>query len=251
MELAQRVQLRLLPQEIPRIAGLDVHARSRPALQVGGDFYDFITDGRHFTFTVGDVSGKGMPAALLMAMTRTALRSKSRFMTKASPAAIMERANVDLYDDFTEVGMFATTFVGQYLAQERRMIYANAGHSPVMYCPAGGPVRLLEADGPALGVLPTSLCETQSLALGPGDLLIVATDGLNEANSPDGELFGYDRLLGLVEALADRPAAEIATGLYAAVEQHGSGQSPEPGATFPAAHQDDDQTLVVIKGVLL
>ena len=153
-------------------------------LQVGGDFYDFLhLDGRPFTFTVGDISGKGLPAALLMAMTRTVIRAKVHDAPTPTPEHVVGRSNKELYDDFTEVNMFATVFVGQYQPLNREMLYANAGHSPVIYCPAGGKARLLKADGTAVGILPTSLSENQRLIFRPGDVLVVATDGLNEAHN--------------------------------------------------------------------
>ncbi|MEJ5199686.1 MAG: GAF domain-containing SpoIIE family protein phosphatase [Anaerolineae bacterium] len=242
MALARRVQMHLLPQRPPAIAGLDICARTLPALEVGGDFYDLIHPaGGPYSFAVGDVSGKGISAALIMAMTRTVLRSAGRSPGPGAawptPAQIMSRATDELYDDLTEVGMFATIFFGQYDPFEQRVRYANLGHSPVIYRPVGGPPRLLEADGPALGMLPFNLAEDQELAFGPGDLLLIATDGFNEARNVQGEMFGYERLLDLVQELADRPAEAIADRIYERV------------AEFSAGHgQDDDQTLVILKG---
>jgi len=242
MALARQVQMHLLPQNPPASPGLDVYVRTLPALQVGGDFYDVTqVAGGPYTFTVGDVSGKGISAALVMAMTRTVLRSAGRSTRQGiawpTPAEIMSRATEELYDDLTQVSMFVTIFLGQYDPQRRRLCYANLGHSPVIYCPAGGPARLLEADGPALGVLPMNLSEDQVLPFGPDDLLIVATDGFNEARNTAGQMFGYEQMLAVVESLAGRGADEIAGYLYAAV------------AAFSAGHaQDDDQTLIILKG---
>jgi sigma-B regulation protein RsbU (phosphoserine phosphatase) len=240
MVLARSVQKRLLPNRAPSVPGLVLHGRTVPALQVGGDFYDFITTPaqgtRLCTFAVGDVSGKGLSAALVMAMTRTVLRSKAN--GGASPAQVLDGANAELYDDFTEVAMFATAFVGQYNPNTQALCFANAGHSPVIYCPSGGPARLLEADGTALGVLPVSLCEDYALPFGPGELLIMGTDGFSEATNAAGEMFGYERLLRLVESLADKPAEAILDALFAAI------------GSFAAGHlQEDDRTLVVAKGV--
>jgi sigma-B regulation protein RsbU (phosphoserine phosphatase) len=243
MALARRVQMHLLPQRPPVVPGLDVYARTLPALEVGGDFYDLLeTPSGPYSFVVGDVSGKGISAALIMAMTRTVLRGAGRAPNRdnhwATPAEIMARATEELYDDLTEVSMFATIFLGQYDAANRQLCYANAGHSPVIYCAAGCEAQMLEADGPALGVLPINLSENQHMSFGPGDLLVVGTDGFNESRNTDGEMFGYERLLRLVEQLADRCADEIAANLYAAVSIFGAGHP-----------QDDDQTLVVVKGV--
>jgi sigma-B regulation protein RsbU (phosphoserine phosphatase) len=239
MRLAQSVQLNLLPHTPLGITGLDLWAGSRPASRVGGDFYDFIDrPGGPFTFTVGDVSGKGMPAALLMAMTRTVLRNKAKLSPPPTPQVVMDRSNEELYNDFNEVSMFATVFVGQYSRDSRELVYANAGHSPVVYVQAGGEAQLLRADGTAMGVLPQSYAVDRRLILRPGDLLVVGSDGLNEAHNPMDEMFGYDRLLQLVQNMADRPAAVIAEHLYQTVSAFSGGRA-----------QDDDQTLVVVKAI--
>jgi sigma-B regulation protein RsbU (phosphoserine phosphatase) len=239
MELAQQVQARLLPQQPPPVAGLDVFCGSLAASQVGGDFYDFYDQpGQPFRFAIGDITGKGMPAALIMAMSRTLLRSKVRSLENPSPADILGSANDDMYEDFTETGMFATAFLGQYHQRERLLYYANCGHSPVVYCPAGGPAYIVEADSPPLGVLPMSLAENRMMAFQPGDLLVAATDGFSEARNAAGELFGYDRLLALIEQCAAYDAHDLGHALFNAV------------AAFSSGHlQDDDQTLIVIKGV--
>lgn len=238
-DLAQRVQLRLLPKTFPDVEKLDLWAKSLPASHVGGDFYDFVSHpGRPFTFAVGDVSGKGMPAALLMAMSRTVMRTQSNSNPTPTPEVIVDNCNSELYDDFTEVSMFATVFVGQFFPKENKLIYANAGHSPVIYCPANGEPVILEADGTALGVLPTSLAEDQTMSFNKNDVLVVATDGFSEASNQDEEFFGYDRLLQITKMLSSKSAQGIGEGLYETISH------------FSAGHpQDDDQTLIVIKGV--
>ncbi len=246
VELARQVQVSLLPRQAPAIRGLDIYGESRPALQVGGDFYAFYTPttrttSHTFAFAIGDISGKGMSAAILMAMTRTVFRAAASQSNTATPASMLARANEDLYDDFTEVGMMATVFVGQYDPDQRSLTFANAGHSPVLYYPAGGSARLLAADGPALGVLPMMLSENQVLPFGAGDVLVIASDGFNEARcaeSTASEMFGIHRLLQLLEQLASQPAQAIAQALFAAVER------------FAVDHpQDDDRTVIVIKGI--
>ncbi|MBI1279017.1 MAG: SpoIIE family protein phosphatase [Anaerolineaceae bacterium] len=239
MELAKNVQLHLLPQRLPNVTGLDVSAGALPASQVGGDFYDFIEHpGDPFILMVGDITGKGMPAAMLMAMTRTLLRSKTRSFVRPSPLDILGSVNDEMYDDFTELSMFATVFVGQYDHAEKILYYANAGHSPVIYCPAGGEATLLEADGAPVGVLPNSTCENQAIYFNPGDVLVAATDGFSEASNNAGELFGYQRLLELVTNTAHTSAQNIMSTLYQTIGQFSAGRA-----------QDDDQTVVVIKGV--
>ncbi len=239
MDLAKNVQTHLLPQRLPNVPGLEVAAGALPASQVGGDFYDFMEQaGEPFIFTVGDITGKGMSAAMLMAMTRTLLRSKTKSFTRPSPIDILGSVNDEMYDDFTELSMFATVFVGQYDNWEKALYYANAGHSPVIFCPAGGEAVLLEADGAPVGVLPNSTCENQAIYFNPGDVLVAATDGFSEAGNNAGEMFGYERLLQLVTNVAHQPAQVIMDTLFQTIAQFSAGHA-----------QDDDQTVVVIKGV--
>ena len=239
MELAKSVQLQLLPQQAIKVTGLDLYAKSRPASQVGGDFYDFVRlSDNSILFAVGDVSGKGMPAALLMAMTRTVIRSALRFLPQPMPAQVMEHSNQELYDDFTEVRMFATVFGGRYFPTTGQFMYANAGHSPVIYCPKGGKPHLLRADNPAIGVLPAGKVVERTLQLGVGDVLVIGTDGLSEARNIVNEFFGYDRLLNLVSDLAKLPAQEIAESLFGHISEFSFGHP-----------QVDDQTVMVIKRV--
>ncbi len=239
LDLTASIQLQLLPQKLPSIAGLDLYAHSRPAKRVGGDFYTFNTHGTgHLVLTIGDVSGKGLPAALLMNMTRTVLHGVARFIPLLHPKAVLSRVNEDLYDDFTEVGMFVTACVGCYDPATRQLLYANAGHSPVVYCPINGSARILQADGPAIGVLPMMQSENASLRFDSGDVLVLATDGLNEAQNSSGELFGYERLRILIEELRHCSAKDIAEGLFERITCFAEG-----------CDQFDDQTLIVMKGI--
>lgn len=239
MEVARKVQLQMLPQHRPSLPSLDVYASSRPAREVGGDFYDFVVQpDRPLIAILGDVSGKGISAALIMGMIHAITNSAARFMPVPDPAAILSRANEYLYDDFTTLDTFATAFVCSYNPAEARMDYANAGHAPVIFRPAGGASELLEGDGVPVGVLPMSLSQTQSVAFGPGDILVVATDGFSEAANLTGEMLGYERLLELVDTLAAESAEQIGLKLFEAVQAFGAGHE-----------QDDDQTVIVIKGV--
>lgn len=239
LDLAARIQIRLLPQRVPPARGLDVYARSHPALQVGGDFYDFITrPGHSWMFTVGDVAGKGMSAALMMSRIHAVIHNAAKFMPAPTPATVLRRVNEDLYDDFTEVGLFATTFLGQYEPESRTLRFANAGHAPVIHRAVGREPVLLEADGTAIGVLPFAPWADRALVLAPGDLVVAASDGLSEASDAAGAMFGHERLFRLTVELADLPARAIGEAILAAVEQFAVG-----------ATSDDDRTLVVIKGV--
>lgn len=238
MDLARRIQMQLLPERMPLSSGLDSWASSRPASRVGGDFYTAIEQSNQsFTFAVGDISGKGLPAAILMAMTRTILRSNTTTGTLIEPAGIIEVSNQELYHDFSEVSMFATVFVGQYQPATRSLSYANAGHSPVVFVPAGGEAKIIEADSTPMGIELRNEAVNKKLKIQRGDVLVVASDGLNEARNGQNEMFGYNRLLRLIESLAHKPAREISLELFRAVDDFSAGHS-----------QDDDQTVVVLKG---
>jgi sigma-B regulation protein RsbU (phosphoserine phosphatase) len=238
MDLARRIQIQLLPERMPKVTGLDSWASSRPASRVGGDFYTAVEQSNEaFTFAVGDISGKGLPAAILMAMTRTILRSNTTTVNPVKPAGIIDISNRELYDDFSEVSMFATVFVGQYQPISRSLSYANAGHSPVVYLPAGGKAQLLLADSTPMGIEAKNEAVDKELVIQGGDVLVVASDGLNEARNGQNEMFGYNRLLRLIEDLADKPARQISADLFQAVDEFSAGRS-----------QDDDQTVVVLKG---
>lgn len=239
MALAHAVQLRLLPRYMPKVAGLDIAGRSIPAREVGGDFYDAVELRNGLGVAVGDVSGKGMSAAMLMGMTRTTLRNAIQFDPDiSSPAEHLKKAGLALYDDFTEVGMFATMFSGFFDTQTQQFHFANAGHSPVIYCPANGQAILLEADGVPLGVLEDCLVTNRTVSLGADDMLLIGTDGLSEACNNDGDMFGYEPLLRLAESLRNKSADIVLQKMLATIDK------------FSAGHeQDDDQTLVVLKGL--
>ncbi len=241
LDLARRVQHSLLPQSVPIVDGLDLAAGSTAAREVGGDFYDFITKPNEFVFAVGDVSGKGMSAALLMAMARTTVRNLTTRDEDVAPVDLLETVNNSLYDDFSDVSMFATMFVGSYCPKDQTVRYANAGHSPVIYCPANGKSTMLEATGVPVGVFEATLTEAESLTLAPGDVLMVITDGYPEAENSKGEMIGYDFLYEIAEWAANSntnaSAAEIYTRMERAVLAFTGNTS-----------QTDDMTLMVLKG---
>lgn len=236
MALAQRIQAELLPRPTRLPDRIDLAVNSTPAREIGGDFYDMqASSNRPFAFYVGDVSGKGVSAALLMAVTRTCIRAQHRYMAKPDPALILERVNYDLYGDFTDVGMFATVFYGQYWPETSELVYANCGHSPVIYVPKDGEPRLLEADSPPLGVMDMTFCSTHHLRFTADDLLIVSSDGLNEAAAPCGTMFGIDRMMTIIKQYRQASAQAIVNALLAEVN------------AFAKGVRQDDQTVMVLK----
>jgi sigma-B regulation protein RsbU (phosphoserine phosphatase) len=238
--LARGVQAGLTPALPDGYPDLDLFAESRPASEVGGDFYDFaVREHQRLVCTLGDVAGKGVSAALLVGMTRSTIRVGARVHPWASPAAVLRRANSDLYADFSQLGYFATVFAARFDSIASRVTVANAGHSPVIYRPAGGPARMLYADGMPLGILPEWEGTDCELHLGPNDLLIAATDGFSEAMDGAGsQLFGLERLLALTDELADRDAAMVGAELFRATDVFSG-----------AGSVSDDRTLLVLRGV--
>ncbi|MCA9914582.1 MAG: PP2C family protein-serine/threonine phosphatase, partial [Anaerolineae bacterium] len=233
LNLARSVQMSLLPRLPDELLGIGLWAQCKPAHHVGGDFYDYHydQDSGSFIFSLGDVAGKGMSAALLMAMSRTFVRASD-----GTPLQILDKMNRNLYDDLTEVGAFVTAFVGKYDPKSNQLTYANAGHAPVIYCPAGTAPYLLDANGPPVGLLVETLLFEQKLDFAVDDVLIIVSDGFPEATDEDGEFLGYDNLLALIDLYRDRSAREIAATLLDAVQTFERGATP-----------NDDQTIMVLK----
>ena len=237
MNLARQVQTSLMPQSLPKLKGADIYGVSIPALQVGGDFFDVVAmPNRPLVFLVGDVTGKGMPAALLMSMTHTVARSAVRYMPFTAPHQVLERLNKDLLDDYSTVGMFTTAFVGMLEESGQRLLYSNAGQSPIIFCPHKGEALLLEADDIPVGIFDGHKYKSNSLDLSPGDVLVAMTDGFNETRNQAGDLYGIERLKIELQKLMELSAQEIADGLIKAISDY-AGDHP----------QDDDRTLVVLK----
>ncbi len=239
LEHARKIQTGFFPAQMPSIHGLDLFAESRSAWHVGGDYFDFLVHTpQEFTFAVGDVCNKGVSAALLMAVIHKVLHTGIKLLTNPLPKDILAYINTDMYDELSRASMFVTSFIGQFDTASRRLRYANAGHSPIIYCPAGKPAQLLQADNVPLGVLRQSSYIDQEMILGVGDLLIVATDGLVEMRELSGEQFGYQRLVQRIEQMREEPAPVIGHALFDILDQFGNQQRPE-----------DDQTLLIMRGV--
>ncbi len=236
LQIAAEIQMALLPATLPSVPGLDSAARSQPASEVGGDFYDFVSrPAGPLVAVLGDVTSKGVPAALFASVAHTILHSASPY--SPTPQALLERLSADMYDELTQAAMFVTLFIAYYHPIERRLVVANAGHSPVLYYDArAGRCHLWEADGPPVGVLPDILSTDQVVKPGPGDILVVMSDGFNEMANPAGEMFGIEPLMRLLEGHTGRSAAEIQDRFFEAVTAFAQG-----------APQADDLTIYVLK----
>jgi sigma-B regulation protein RsbU (phosphoserine phosphatase) len=234
LEIAREVQERLFPQSYPSIPGLDCAGHCRPAQGVGGDYYDFVAlpEGR-LGIAVGDVSGKGISAALLMASLRASLRGQ----TLGGPddlAGLMRNVNSLLYEA-SAANRYATFFYAQYDPSNGTLEFVNAGHNPPVVL-RGEEVLRLEADGPVVGLLPGAQYGQSSMGLSPGDILLAYTDGISEAMTMDDEEWGEERMIAAAQACRALRAGQMIDRLMAAADAFTAG-----------APQHDDMTLVIIK----
>ena len=235
LEIAREVQEHLFPQRLPLVPGLDYCGRCRPAREVGGDYYDFLElpTGR-LGIAIGDVSGKGIGAALMMASLEASLRGQASMGHDL--AELMKRVNSLVYEA-SSANRYATFFYAEYDPRSRQLSYVNAGHNPPVILrnsDAACRVFRLETGGPVIGLL--QQCYQQgSFPLEPGDLVLLFTDGVPESMNARDEEWGEDRLIEFAQTCHGLPAFEAMTRILAAA------------TTFTAgAPQHDDMTLVVL-----
>ena len=217
--VARKVQRQLLPRQAPDIAGLELAGICRQAIAVGGDYYDYVQleDGR-VGLVIADVSGKGVPAALLMASLQASVRSL--FLTTADPGELSGRLNDALYQASSE-GRYATAFLATYDPETRRLSYSRAGHLPPLIVRGRLTIECLDGGMP-IGMLAGSVYDTGTQTLAPGDLLTLFTDGVTETASPDDEHFGPERLADLLRAHREEPLPDlIQTVLHALLRWSG------------------------------
>jgi sigma-B regulation protein RsbU (phosphoserine phosphatase) len=247
MEIAREVQERMFPQTLPAVPGLDYAGHCRPALGVGGDYYDFFElppapdDSHPLGIAIGDVSGKGISAALLMASLRASLRGMTR-SSYQDLAAMMREINLLVFEA-SAINRYATFFYAQYNPRTRRLSYVNAGHNaPVVIRPngvaeaAGYQVLRLELSGPVIGLLRDAEFEQSNLTLEPGDILLAFTDGISESMTTDQEEWGEERMIACLEEHAALPADALLRALLDEATNFADG-----------APQYDDMTLLVCK----
>jgi phosphoserine phosphatase RsbU/P len=197
LQIAKEIQLSLLPAQVPRFAGIALGGVCVPAHQVGGDYYDYLQrDENLLDLVIADVSGHNIGAALLMAETRTFIQARVHGIHRASE--IMNALNEFFYADLTRAELFITMFYGIYDADSRQLSFASAGHNPPLLWRANdGSYERLDADGLILGIKRGVHFEERRVQLRPGDVLLLYTDGITEAESPEGEFFGEERLISL------------------------------------------------------
>jgi sigma-B regulation protein RsbU (phosphoserine phosphatase) len=236
LAIAQEVQTNLFPHSPATVGALEMHAVCVPARTVGGDYYDFIFGhGSTLCLALGDISGKGISAALLMASLHSAVRA---FLLNAnaqpSPARMLQMINQHLYQS-TQVERYATLFLACYDGATRRLTYSNGGHLPPMVLSNDGTLRALDCGGPVVGLLSGLEYEEATVELEHGDLLMAFSDGLTEPEN-DGDEFGAERLLECVTKNRERPLPVLAAGVIREVQ-----------AWIGKNEQPDDMTLLLAR----
>ncbi len=234
VRFAARIQSELLPKSPPVIPGYEIAGRTIPAQEVGGDYYDFIPIDEHrWAFCLGDVTGKGLPASLLMANLQATLRGQT--LTAVVPKICLERSNQLLYQS-TSPEKFATLFYGILDARNHQIHYSNAGHDNPMLCGDRPDPMRLKTGGIPLGMLPEFPFEQESVPLESGSLLVAFSDGVTEAMDGREEMFGEERIKAVIDGCRHASASQIIDQLVAAVKKHANG--------YP---QSDDITVVVVR----
>jgi len=237
LEIAREVQERLFPQELPPTEGLDYIGACRPALGVGGDYYDFLELPDHkFGIAIGDVSGKGIGASLMMASLQASLRGQA-IHCGSDLAELMKHVNTLVYEASTS-NRYATFFYAQLDTKTRKLIYVNAGHNPPFLLRKNGDILRLEDGGAVVGMLPTMFVNyTQGeVQLEAGDLLVGYTDGISEAMNPAEEEWGEDAMLAELKNVYDKSSEEILNTIVACADEFADG-----------AKQHDDMTMIIVK----
>jgi sigma-B regulation protein RsbU (phosphoserine phosphatase) len=251
LEIAREVQTQLFPKEPPELRTAQVRGVCRPARMVSGDYYDFVTlPDATLALAIGDVAGKGISAALLMAAIQSTMRTQ---LTAGAPAAaaagngrahdhfstarLVSQLNKQLYAN-TSPEKYATFYFGIYDEARSVLKYTNAGHLPPILLRNGQPEAELEVTGTVVGAFPFSRYEEQQIELRSGDMLVAYTDGVVEPENPYGEQFGEDRLKELLVKYSNRASHEIIAHVMEAVEQWTT-----------SSELQDDMTMLVVRRI--
>lgn len=232
---AREIQASLLPQQLPSIPGFEIAAITQPLRFVGGDYYNVVSiDERRTAFCIADVSGKGLPAALLMSSLHAALQPLIK--QKLAPAELCQRLN-RIMCELTPTGKFISLFYGVLDAGDHRLTYCNAGHNPPWVIRQDGATLELQAEGAVLGQFPQWIYKQSEILVGAGDELLFFTDGLVEAHDASDELFGERRIVQTAEQHMGSDAKELVETLLAEASRHCSG------------HFQDDASIIVVRAI--
>ncbi len=234
LELAREVQARLLPRKPPHMGSLSYSGLSIPVDRVGGDYFDFLDLGRGYLgLAVGDVAGKGVAAALQMANLQANVRSQCAFATD-DIAILLRSVNHLFYENTPEAG-YASLFFAEYGDRQQRLRYANCGHPPPLLLRTNGAVERLRATATVIGIQEDWDCAVAEVTLGPGDTLMLYTDGVTEARNEAGDEFGERRLAELLQAHYRLPASAMLLTIAGTLRQ------------FARDRLKDDVTLVAAR----
>jgi len=238
LQIAHDIQMGILPKifpPFPEMPEFDLYATIEPAREVGGDLFDFFfLDDDHLCFNVGDVSGKGVPASLFMAITKTLI--KTRATKDMTPEVILNQVNQDLSEDNPSL-LFVTLFLGIFNIKDGTIEYCNGGHNPPYIIRAGGKIEAVETTGGlALGVMEDFSFQSKRIVLNEGDAIFIYSDGVTEAMNSRYELFSEKRLEGELYRLKDLPVGDILTGVTEKIREFAQN---EP--------QADDITMMIIR----
>jgi sigma-B regulation protein RsbU (phosphoserine phosphatase) len=232
IEKARSVQMGLLPREIPEFPGIEISGAWQPAREMSGDYFDVLKlDEHRFAFCIADVAGKGMPAALLMSNLQATVRGL--VAAESVPGDLCARANGFVCRNVAAES-FITFFFGIFDVRTQRAQYSNAGHNPPMLLRSDGSCERLTEGGALLGVFPEGTYATAEAQFGPGDRLVLFTDGVTEAQDSAGTEFGEERLLEILSQYRSRSGREIHEEVLRAVRE------------FSARELQDDATLLVL-----
>lgn len=234
LKVASDIQMSMVPRIFPPFPDrddIDLYASMTPAKEVGGDLYDFFVQNERLYFCVGDVSGKGVPASLLMAVTRNLFRVIAQ--QGYTPSEIATKINHALSED-NEQGMFVTMFIGMADLKTGRLDFCNCGHNPPVICVPGEPARFLPLQyvNIALGMMDGMEFQGETLPDIRGQRLLIYTDGLNEAENPSFELFGNDRLIETMNHVGGKPSRVVIEEMLEVVEKHRAGAVPSDDLTL-------------------
>jgi phosphoserine phosphatase RsbU/P len=231
LAVARSIQQRLLPGRVPTFTGFDLAAINQPSSQVSGDYFDFVELDGSCGMVIADVSGKGLPASLLASNLQASIRALAT--RRERPGMILEAVNTSLYES-TDPERFATAFLAA-LEPSGRLVYSNAGHNPPLLRRSDGRIEWLDAGATPLGAFPGMSYEEGEVELAPGDVLVLFTDGVTEAEDATGEFFGEEGLQKTIEECHGSTAEEIVGCIRRAVKQ------------FAHGAQTDDMTLIVVR----
>ncbi|HUU46746.1 MAG TPA: PP2C family protein-serine/threonine phosphatase [Acidobacteriota bacterium] len=239
LEIARDIQAKILPREFPGGPAYELAGSYRSAREVGGDYYDFVEfDDTHIGLLVADVSGKSLPGMLVMLMTRDIVKNLTRRLI--APAELLSQVNKELLPNLKK-GMFVTMFFGVLNRRTGELVFASAGHNPLVWIAgAAGEPRLIKTKGFPLGMVPPrnfdARMEERRIQLQPNDWLIQYTDGINEAQDEKQNEFGMERFVGLLKSNRQRSAADLVQGTLADHQDF-----------VGAAEQYDDMTILAMK----